>query len=223
MHSDDADTALEASQKVRISSMLEFTEDDEKEMPMKFFVAYWLFATIIISGISGFIYVVMQQDLRLNGNDPQVQMAEDAATALAGGQSVQSVVPTQQVDIAHSLAPYMIVFDANGKPVASSGQLNGQMPTIPAGIFDSVRQSGEDRVTWQPQTGVRSALVVTKFSASSSGFVAAGRSLRDVEQREDTLLQLVLAGWGGLLVVMSLAALLLFRFQRSKQTVAAAT
>jgi hypothetical protein len=171
----------------------------------------WLLIAIVVSGLSGLLYVVMQQDIRLNANDPQIQLAEDAATALSNGQSAQSVVPTQQVDIAHSLAPYIIVFDTNGKPIASSAQLDGQTPTIPSGIFNSVKQHGEDHVTWQPQSGVRSAIVVTSFNGSSSGFVAAGRSLREAEMREDTLLQLVLLGWGAILIITLCATVLLHR------------
>ena len=130
---------------------------------------------VIITGCSGLIYAVGQQDLRQSADDPQIQMAEDAAAKLAGGQQVQSIVPTEKVDIAKSLAPYIIVFDATGKPIASSAQLDGQTPTIPPGVFDYVRQHGEDRITWQPQPGVRSAVVVTQFQGPNSGFVVAGR------------------------------------------------
>ncbi len=151
------------------------------------------------------------QDIRLGANDLQIQMAEDAATKLANGQSVQSVVPAEKVDIAKSLAPYIIVFDASGKPVASSAQLGGQTPTIPSGVLDAVRRSGEDRITWQPQSGVRSAVVVTRFSGSNSGFVLAGRSLREAEKRIDGIGQIVLVGWGGILLVSLLGIVILFR------------
>ena len=128
-------------------------------------------------------------------------MAEDTATKLTAGQSVQSVIPAEKVDIATSIAPYMIIFDANGTPIASSAQLNGQTPSIPSGVFDSVRKNGEDKITWQPQEGVRSAVVVTQFKGTSTGFVLAGRSLREVEKREDDLLQLLNIGWIGLLII----------------------
>ena len=95
----------------------------------------------------------------------------------------------------------MIVFDANGTPIASSALLDGQTPSIPPGIFDSVRKNGEDRITWQPQDGVRSAVVVTQFKGTSTGFVLAGRSLREVEKREDSLLQLLNIGWIGMLIL----------------------
>lgn len=68
---------------------------------------------VIVTGFSGLIYTAVQQDLRQSANDPQIQMAEDTATKLAAGQQVQNVVPAEKVDIATSLAPYIIVFDAS--------------------------------------------------------------------------------------------------------------
>ena len=162
---------------------------------------YYLLVVIVIIGFYFSLYAVVQQVLRQGANDPQIQMAEDAASKLATGQSAQTIVPVEKVNIATSVAPFMMVFDANGTPIASSAQLNGQTPTIPSGIFDSVRQSGEDRITWQPQDGVRSAVIVTQFKGTSTGFVLAGRSLREVEKREDNILQLLNLGWIGMLII----------------------
>lgn len=177
---------------------------------LKTTLKYWLRSAIVICGLCGILYVAIQQELRQGANDPQIQMAEDAAAQLADGQPVQSVVPVQKVDIATSLAPYIIIFDSTGKPVASSAQLNGQTPTIPSGVFDYVRQNGEDRITWQPQPGVRSAIVVTQFKGANSGFVVAGRSLREVEIREDDALHIALLGMVTLLFITFVATTILF-------------
>lgn len=166
---------------------------------------------IIISGLSGLLYVTVQQVLRSYANDPQIQMAEDAAAVLGAGEQVQSFVPAQKIDIATSLAPFMIVFDASGNPLASSAQLDSQTPVIPSGVFDYVRQNGEDRITWQPQPGVRIAAVVTRFQGTHQGFVLVGRSLREVEIREDNLLHIDLLGWACLLIVSFLVSFLFFR------------
>ena len=178
---------------------------------VKAILQHWLLVAIVVTGLIGLLYAVVQQDIRQGTNDPQIQMAEDAAAKLAGGQSVQDVVPSEKVDIATSLAPYLIVFDANGNPIASSAQLDGQTPSIPSGVFDSVRKNGEDRITWQPQSGVRSAIVVTQFTGSTSGFVVAGRSLREVEKREDGLLQILEAGWIVMMLATFVVTALLFR------------
>ncbi len=162
---------------------------------------YYLLVVIVIIGFYFSLYAVVQQVLRQGANDPQIQMAEDAASKLAAGQSAQTIIPIEKVNIATSIAPFMMVFDANGTPIASSAQLNGQTPIIPSGVFDSVRQSGEDRITWQPQDGVRSAVIVTQFKGTSTGFVLVGRSLREVEKREDNILQLLNLGWIGMLII----------------------
>ena len=182
-----------------------------KNWNVKAILQHWLLVAIVVTGLVGLLYTAVQQNLRQGANDPQIQMAEDAAAELEGGQSVQYVVPSGKVDIAKSLAPYLIIFDANGNPIASSAQLDGQPPTIPSGVFDSVRQMGEDRITWQPQAGVRSAIVVTQFKGSTSGFVLAGRSLREVEKREDGLLQILIAGWLVMILATFVATAILFK------------
>ncbi len=182
-----------------------------KNWNVKAILKYWLFIAIIITGLSGLFYAGIQQNLRLAANDPQIQMAEDTAAKLADGQQVQNVVPAEKVDLAKSLAPYIIVFDAAGNPIASSAQLDGQIPTLPHGVFDYVRQNDEDRLTWQPQPGVRSAVVVTQFRGASSGFVLAGRSLREVEKREDGIMQVILVGCFAMLFVTFFAFAILFR------------
>ncbi len=155
-------------------------------------VLKWVPMAIIITALCGLVYVSVQQNWRADANNPQIQMAEDAAAALANGASMQSLVPANKVDIASSLAAYVMVFDERGDALASSAQLDGTTPTIPAGVFAYTREHGEDRLTWQPRAGVRSAIVVTHFSG---GFVVAGRSLREVERQESNLTAMVFAAW----------------------------
>jgi hypothetical protein len=66
---------------------------------------------------------------------------------------------------------------------------------MPEGVFSYVRQSGEDRLSWQPQPGVRSATIVTSYGGGHPGFVLAGRSLLEVEKREAQLTQEVVVSW----------------------------
>lgn len=77
------------------------------------------------------------------------------------------------------------LFLEGGGPIAGSGTLDGKLPTLPPGVFDFTRQNGQDGITWQPQPDVRSAIVVVHYNGLQSGFVLAGRSLREVEIRED--------------------------------------
>ena len=161
----------------------------------------------VITVLIGLVYLAVQQDFRMSANDPQIQIAEDFADQLSSG------VPLGQFnfkfDISKSLATFVVIYNDQGQPVTGSGQLNGQFPALPAGVTDYVKKYGEDRITWQPQSGVRSALVVTHFKNSqSAGYIAVGRSLREIEQRESMLGWYALTAWLAALI-LSLAVLIL--------------
>lgn len=155
----------------------------------------WLPLAVAITVLAGLAYVLVQQDLRLSANDPQIQMSEDAAILLMDGRPPQAVLPNGVADIGYSLAPYVIVYDDSGKPLASSGLLDDEIPELPSGVLDYTRQHGQDRLTWQPKYGVRSAIVVTRYNGANPGFVAAGRSLREIEKRESSAEMLAALGW----------------------------
>ena len=53
----------------------------------------WLPFAVIVTAFCGLAYVTVQQALRQGANDPQIQMAEDAAAALDGGAGVDAIVP----------------------------------------------------------------------------------------------------------------------------------
>lgn len=168
---------------------------------------FWLPLAAVLTVVCALVYLAVQQDLRQGLNEPQVQMAEDAARALAAGQPVSAVIPAgaPQVDLAQSLAAYLIVFDSQGAPHASGAALHGSIPIPPAGVFDYTRQHGEDRVSWQPEPGVRSAAVIVAVNGGQGGFVLAGRGMREVENQESSLTNIVALAWvGGLAVTLVL-------------------
>jgi hypothetical protein len=172
-------------------------------------VALFLPLVVVATALCGLVYVVAQQGLRSGANDPQVQLAEDAARALDAGTTPASVTGPVTVDVARSLAPFVVVYDASGRPLASSGQLDGADPVPPLGVLDHATADQPNIVTWQPRPGVRVATVTSRWSG---GTVMAGRSLREVERREDQVLLLVAAGWTATIVVLvaaSLAAVLI--------------
>jgi sensor histidine kinase regulating citrate/malate metabolism len=162
----------------------------------KFSFLVYLFAMAIITIIFGVIYVTVQQSYRSGANDPQIQLARDINLKLHEGKAVDNFF-TDSINIAQSLSPFAVLYDANGKPLRSSGYLNGKMPELPAGVFDYAKANGEHDVTWQPQSRVRMAMVIVIVSSNSSsvGFVAAGRSLQEVEIREHNLITMIFIGW----------------------------
>lgn len=141
------------------------------------------------------IYAGVQQELRLSANDPQIQMAEDVAAKLSMGDIPDRMVPSTLINIAESLSPFIIIFDNSGQPLVSEAILDGKIPHLPQGVFTAVKNSGEDRITWQPRVGVRVAAVVVHTTGSNPGFVLAGRSLREVEAREDSIFRIMIVGW----------------------------
>lgn len=164
--------------------------------------ALWLPVAAVATVLAFALYGAVQQDQRSTANDPQLQMATDAARTLSAGAKPGQVASGPSVDLSTSLAPYLVVVDAKGKPLASTAELGGKTPVPPAGVLQSARSSGRNEITWEPRPGVRSAIVVTPFSSDSgSGFVIAGRSLREIEHRETWTLLISIAAW-----LMGLAA-----------------
>ncbi len=174
----------------------------------------WLPMALTIVGLSLLIYATCQQEYRQSLNDPQIQLAQDAVAKLASGTSLPAVSATGTIDIARSLAPWLAVYDAAGSPLQSSGLLEGALPPIPHGVFAAAKagmgkdtaEPHEDRVTWQTSTGIRQAIVV-EYVETPSGimYVAAGRSMREVEARESRLLSMV----AGTAVVLLIATFLM--------------
>jgi hypothetical protein len=168
-------------------------------------VAIWLPIAAATTGLTVIVYGAVQQNLRLTTDDPQVALAQRTAARLDAGTPPAAAVPAEQVDLARSLDPFVLVFDTSGHVLASSATLHSQVPDYPMGVFDTVRARGEDRVTWQPENGVRNATVAVAWQG---GFVIAGRSLRLTEQHIDQIGLVVGAGWLGTLTLVAAAAVL---------------
>ncbi len=155
----------------------------------------WLPLAFIITALSGLVYGATQQVYRQSANDPQIQLAEDVATELSNGLSPQSL-PASHIQINQSLATFAIIYGANHQVIASQAELNGQTPSLPPGVFNTVDHKGQASFTWQPSADARIAAAIASYhSSSQSGYVLVGRSLKEVEQRENRLMWQVAAGW----------------------------
>jgi len=150
-------------------------------MRLKSILKSWLPFAVVISAFSMLAYASVQQAYRQGADDPQIQMANDAAEALLNGQNAEAIVPRVKVSVAKSLAPFYIIYDNNGNEIASSVTLDGKTPELPDGVLDSTRQLGENRFTWQPAGNVRIAAVIVAYR---DGFILSGRNMREVEERE---------------------------------------
>lgn len=169
----------------------------------------WIPLAVAITALTGLVYLAVQQGYRQSANDPQIQISEDLSRILSTGADTAKIVPSETVDVSGSLSTFVIVYNDSGQVVASTAELDDTTPIIPAGVLDFVRAHGQERLTWQPKTGVRSAVVVTRFVGKSSGYVLVGRSLREVEKREEQLMAQVGLAWVAT-ILATLAATLVF-------------
>lgn len=157
-------------------------------------VIAWFPLAIAVSGLCLFVLVAAQQIYRQSLNDPQIQIAEDAARLIGSGVAPKMLVPSgAAIDIDASLAPWIVIYDAAGVSLASTALLHNVVPSMPDGVLAYARAHGENRVTWQPEPGVRQAIVVVK--AGKYGFVVAGRNMREVERRESGLVVMTMTAW----------------------------
>jgi hypothetical protein len=175
----------------------------------------YLLVIAIITIIFVVIYAVVQQNYRTGANDPQIQIARDIHAKLNQGKPVDNFF-ADTIGIAQSLSTFATLYDANGKPVRSSGYLDGKMPELPAGVFDFAKIHGENEVTWQPRNGVRMAMVIISSNASPAAFVASGRSLQEVEVREHNLITIIFLGWIICIGLVLFHSGLQFYIQRTK-------
>jgi hypothetical protein len=150
----------------------------------------WIPLGVLVVMVAGMVYLTVQQSYRAGANDPQIQMATDARNALERGATPQSLVPTTQLDITQTLSPFLVIYDTSGQVAAASATLNGQPLNLPLGVFASAKSLPMDTITWTDPAGGRNAIVVLAYP---NGYVMAGRSLTQVERREDNLNLQVLA------------------------------
>ncbi|HVW71982.1 MAG TPA: hypothetical protein VHB93_02400 [Candidatus Paceibacterota bacterium] len=163
-----------------------------------------------LTALLGVTYINEQQILRGGANEPQFGLAQDAANTLSD--TLTATTTGTPVAIESSRSPYIVVFDSYGNPVGGTGLLHGSLPEIPAGIFDTIRSKGvPDVLTWQPEPGIREAIVVVPVNGGAGGFVMGGRSLAYVEQEESQLTERTTLGWVGVMLITLLGSYLATR------------
>ena len=159
---------------------------------------------ILVTVLSGLVYVTIQQSYRSGANDPQLQLAKDISYRLEINRSIENLLPNDSIEISKSLSPFVVLYDNDGNPIRSTAALDGQLPKLPKGVFDFTRKNKENVLSWQPRKGVRMAMVVESVQSPNISFVAVGRSLAEVERREGSLTLMVIIAWLVCIVVIVL-------------------
>jgi hypothetical protein len=142
----------------------------------------WFPLAAVACAMALLVYVTVQQTIRRGADQPQVQLAEDAARAFESGGDT-SFLPHTRVALEGSLAPFVNRYDADGAPLSGNGLLRSALLAPPRGVFAASRADGESRVTLMPEPGVRIAAVIRPIRGGLGGFVVAGRSLREIEHQ----------------------------------------
>jgi hypothetical protein len=184
---------------------------------LKSILKLWLPLVVAFTLICGIVYLVVQQNYRHSANDPQFQMAEDAANSISNGIAPKSLIVNHPIELSSSLSPYLIIYDDLELPIASGAFLNGKIPKLPSGVLEFVKKHGEDMITWQPRTGIRQALIIEKTTSGSLYFVVAGRSLRKTEERIGLLMQQIVLGWVCSLMILFIVICGLKGFTKSEE------
>jgi hypothetical protein len=169
---------------------------------------YYLVAAITVTFIHLLIYGAVQQTYRSGADDPQIQEAEDLNERSSRGVSIETYF-RDTVELSRSLGIFTQAYSQAGTLMRSSGFLHGRWRAIPSGVLDFVRAHGQERFSWQPEPGVRMAMVVLRASSAEPGFFAVGRSLREVEKRERHLTEMVFLSWVALVVLLTITAFFL--------------
>lgn len=162
-------------------------------MPTK--IRYWIPLAIAITALCALVYGTVQQNFRQSANDPQIQISEDLAAGAAQTANPAQINLGAPIDISSSLATFVIIYDKDRKEIAGNTKIAGQTPQIPGGVLEYTKAHGQDRITWQPQTNTRAAIVVTYYKGQNEGYVLVGKSLREIEKRELKLQYQILAAW----------------------------
>jgi hypothetical protein len=152
-------------------------------------------AAVIVTLVFGSVYASFQQVGRRSANDAP----RAAAAAQAQVPDLQSA-PEPRLELTADSGVFVIVYGSDDKPVSATAVLHGQLPVLPAGVLDEARTAGSDAVTWQPEPGLRMAVVARR---SGDSVVLAGQSLSPYEDRDRVTLIFLGLGWLGCILVLA--------------------
>jgi hypothetical protein len=157
-----------------------------------------------VTVISLFVYLGIFQVYRNNANDPQLEISLDASKEIpkliAQGVSVESIIQGRTLEISESVSMFFVVFDKEGKTLASSGKLKGNLPVARKSILEASKKTGQNILTWEPQKDLRFAAVIRPFE-NDSGYILVARSLKNIENSIKDLMKISFVAWLVLLIL----------------------
>ena len=154
----------------------------------------WVAAAAVVTVVFCSVYIAFQQSGRRSAD---IAPAAAAASAIQmPGTSVSSV---PRLELTPESGVFVIVYGSDDTPETGTATLHGVLPTVPAGVLDTARRSGADAVTWQPEPGLRLAVVAR---SSEGKVVVAGQSLAPYEATDIRVMVYLMLGWFGCVLLL---------------------
>jgi hypothetical protein len=163
----------------------------------------WVVGALVVTVASGAVYGALQQGDRSSADDAPRALVSQLVADSRGDSP--GALPSPRVDLASSLMPFYVIYDLDGRPIAGDGYLDGKRARIPDGVLRHTVGTGADHLTWEPEPGLRFALVTVRHNGT---VVAAGQSLAPFEERTDRIGLLLVGGWLLTLFVLACGAVL---------------
>jgi hypothetical protein len=164
----------------------------------------WFASLFIILVTFATTYAVVQQSQRSGANYPQVQIAQDTATALnRGGDPL--ILINNHVDFDNSLAPFVNVYDKAGNVANGSGYIDNKVAKAPKSLLEASKGKDTHEVTWEAEKDVRVAAVIVE---AKDYYVLSGRNLKEVEKDIAHTTQLTLLGAMAAMALLALVYIL---------------
>jgi hypothetical protein len=156
--------------------------------------------SIFVAAMVIFTYVIAQNILRSEADDPQIQMAEEVSFLLNHNAPMGPLVPEIGVELSESLKTFIQIYDEKGSLLDGNATMNGISPKIPKDVLSYAKEHEENRLTWRLESGVRIAAVISHYGGQNPGYAVAGRSLRETENRIGGIGKLCFFFWLGMML-----------------------
>lgn len=156
----------------------------------------WLAAAVVVTLVFGSLYVVFQLSGRRSANIAPAAAA--AAQVQLLGSPPSPAAP--RLELTPDSGVFVIVYGTDDKPETGTATLHGALPAVPPGVLETARASGADMVTWQPEPGLRMAVVAR---SSAGKVVVAGQPLTPYEATDRIIMLYLGLGWLGCVLVLA--------------------
>lgn len=155
----------------------------------------WLSIVGSATLVLGASYTMLHQSARLNVDDKPLSVVQEAKAKIADDVTPADIVPEEEIDLRNSSGVFLIITDSSKEVLASSAILDDKSPLPPDSVFSDAEKAGSDRFTWEPTGGVRLATQVLKYEENGGGFIMAGQSLKQTEERLEGYKTIAVTAW----------------------------